>query len=294
LLFVSHSTWCQLNPNRINFGQLKYDLTGESLTQEELESILNTFSSFGDKSVILEEVMKSYLIEPNTDYADSLIDFWLSDFSVEDSIQLMQLPAIKENFRERAFNVVWMSSFAKAYLEKIAFIEAHINLAQDKPSKFPNLPDMSAFSGMVAGIYSFYSFSKWSIQYPNEYQYFEDLMKQYTVTALGGQYSDEKLKQFIDIVINDVKDRRLVYELYLPFSLADYLKYRSMEEEDEDPKMKHCNPQEIDIFLRDAYKEVFNETLSEEGLLVLSQYIKDNNLYSPQVIYLALILSKYE
>jgi hypothetical protein len=58
--------------------------------------------------------------------------------------------------------------------------------------------------------------------------------------------------------------------------------------------MKHCNPQEIDIFLKDAYKEVFNETLSDEGLLVLEQYVRENNLYSPQIIYLALILSKYE
>jgi hypothetical protein len=134
---ISLQSWCQLNPNRINFGQLKFDLSGESLTQEELESILNTFSSFGDKSVILEEVMKSYLIEPNTDYADSLVDFWLQDFSAQDSIQLSQLPAIKENFKERAFNMVWMASFAKAYLDKIAFIEAHINITQDKPSKFP-------------------------------------------------------------------------------------------------------------------------------------------------------------
>jgi len=294
LLLAATSSWGQLNPNRINFGQLKYDLTGESLAQEELESILNTFSSFGDKSVILEEVMKSYLIEPNTDYADSLIDFWLQDFSMEDSMKLMQLPAIKDNILERAFNMVWMTSFAKAYLEKIAFIEAHINITQDKPSRFPHLPDMSTYSGMVAGIYSFYAFSKWYIEYPYEYQYFEDVMKQYTLSTLGGEYSDEKLRQFIDIVIKDVRDRRLVYELYLPFSLDDYLSYRNMEESSEDPKMKHCNPEEIDIFLKDAYKEVFNETLSDDGLLVLQQYIKDNNLYSPQVIYLALILSKYE
>jgi hypothetical protein len=153
---------------------------------------------------------------------------------------------------------------------------------------------MSAFSGMVAGIYSYYSFSKWALQFPLEYQYFEDLMKKYTVTVLGGEFTDEKLRQFIDIVVKDVKDRKLVYELYLPFSLDDYLKYRGMEETTEDPKMKHCNPQEIDIFLKDAYKEVFNETLSAEGLLVLEQYVRENNLYSPQIIYLALILSKYE
>lgn len=292
-LLTAQVSWCQLNPNRINFGQLKFDLLGESLTQEELESILNTFSSFGDKSVILGEVMKSYLIEPNTDQADSLIDYWLQDFSVEDSLYLMKLPAIKQNFRERAFNVSWMASFAKAYIDKISFIEAHLAIFKDRPDRFPNLPDMGKYDGMVAGVYSYYAFSKWSIQYPLEYQYFEDLMKKYTIAVMGS-YSVENLSQFIDIVIKDIKDRKLVYEQYLPFSLDDFMKYRGMEDESDSPLEKHCNPEEIDIFLKDAYKNVYNETLSDEGLLVLQEYIKENNLYNAQVIYLALILSKYE
>ncbi len=211
-----------------------------------------------------------------------------------DSIQLMKIPVGDKDYRERAFYFVWMSFFVQAYVEEISFIEAYIKTSKDKPKYFPNLPELGEFAGLMAVVNNYYIFNKWVLKHPEEYLYFEDKLKRHT-NEHWADYNEKNLVEFIDVIIADVKEKRLIYEQYLPFPLQNILDMRALQNvEIEDDLGAYCNEKEIDIFVKDAYKKIFNETLSPEGLLAITTYIKENDLYQPEVIYLALILSKYE
>lgn len=294
LAVTFNCSWAQLNPNQIKFGQIKYDFLNQQLTQQNLEEILNTFSSLGDKEVVFEEVIKSFFIQKNTAFSDSLIDLWLNDFNKDDSLKLMQIPAIKPDYRERAFNMVFLTYFAKAYLDDISLIEAHIVVQQQKPNSFPHLPEMGeVYSGVTDAIHNFYSYSRWYLSYPDEYQFFEDLMKSYVVEKMGS-YNSNNLEKFIDIVIKDVKDRRLIYESYLPLPLTEFIEYRALNKANKSNQNTSLNPNEIRAIIQDGYQKLYSETLSEEALVNLMEYVEKNEINDPKVIYLALIFSKYE
>lgn len=294
LSVIFNFSWAQLNPNQIKFGQIKYDFLNQQLTQQDLEEILNTFSSLGDKEIVFEEVVKSFFVQTNTSFSDSLIDYWLNDFNYEDSLKLTEIPPIKPDFRERAFNMVFLTYFAKAYLEDISLIEAHIVVQQQKPNAFPNLPEMGGvYSGITDAIHNLYIYSKWYLSHPKEYQYFEDLMKSYVVQKMGS-YSIKNLEKFINIVVKDVKDRRLIYESYLPLPLTEFLEYRAIHEANKSNQNNDLNNNEIKALLQDGYQKLYNETLSDEALTSLMEYVETNKINDPKVIYLALIFSRYE
>ena len=293
LLLVQVTTKAQSDFDKINFAVLHYKLMQEKLPQSDLEMYLKAFPSLGDKNIILKEVFRNMLESEDLSYADSLINFWLNDFSTDEINKLNQIVPIADNWMERAWNVVVMSYMGKAYLENVPFIDAYLKVRFNKLEKFPNLPPEKNFSyHLLNPFYQYYSCSKWYLNYPDEFEYFRKMLTDLSMECYQST-SEDDIIQFTDLIKLKTRESNTIYDHYIPMPLEDLIAYS----QNNTTSLNHselCNKEQIDQFLTKSYFVIHDEQIPENLLENLKNYIVQNDIYNSELIYLVLILSKYE
>lgn len=273
-------------------GKLNFKLYETKISQIELEEIMNAFAAFGDKNVVFSEVL-NYLVAPETSlHEDSLIQYWLNDFSEEEMVKLQSLPNISLHYMEKTYKIVMYSILGKSYLDTTSVIEAYVNINAKKNEVFPNMPTISNTSNKTELIKRYYDFSKWAINYPNELLFFQNLIQEQTSKHLKVA-SEENLIRWSEFVRQYIIEGNTIYDIYLPISLNGLIDSTNTHQKN----IKYgslCTPQNIKEFLCKSYELIFEEKISNGLLNKMLVYIKQNKIYEPKLIYLALILSKYE
>ena len=292
LLLLTQLTWAQDDYKQINFGLINYALTDEVMRQQVLENILNTMSAFGDNEIVLEEIFKTLLISEDRTKASQQIDTYINDFTSLERNRLCMLPNLGEDCIENAYNLVYYCYFGRALLRNTSLIETYTTVGSEN-AKFPHLPGSGAYTDPILdGVYSYYNFSNWALNYPNEVIHFKNLFLAQTKAFYGSNSNDDVVK-FAKHLKKKFTEENSIYMHHLPIPLAKLLK----ENKSKGQRLKYselCNRNDIDQFLYKSYELIFNIKPSSQTIQSLKQYIASKNIYKPELIYLALILDKYE
>jgi hypothetical protein len=294
-IFNLSATYTQNLKNNINFSLLNYELTNTKIDLENQELFLSAILSLGDNKIVVEEIIRTILMRPDLSKVDSTFNYLMSNFTIEDSIAIHTFLQTGEDWRDEAYYVVMMSYLGQAYLDGITLSEAYLNIQKNKPAHFPNKPDESfIYNNPFLGIIEKkLSYIKWAVKYPDEYNFFVQLLRQQTKRKY---FNDDDLlvNKFLKQVEQNAIENKKVDQESIPITIIKVIEIYSNQKKKSLKFEDLCQPETIDKFIANAYELVYQKPISNVIANSFNDYVKQNGIYDASLIYLAIILSKYE
>jgi len=295
LIFSLNIATAQSSKNNINFSLLNFETTNSKIDLEKQELFQSAILSLGDKNIVVEEIIRTILMRPDLSKVDSTINQLLSDFTQEDSIVIRTFLKTNEDWRDEAFYVVMMSYLVQANIDSITLSEAYLNIQKSKPTFFPHKPEEAIIiSNPILGLIDKkHSYTKWAVNYPNEYNFFIQLLRQ---QAKRRYYNDNDLlvNKLLAQVVNNAIENKKVDQESIPMPLKEVLAYYGSTKTKNLKFEELCQPKTIDDFIANAYELIKHEPIPEIVASNINAYVRENEIYDASLIYLAIILSKYE
>jgi hypothetical protein len=293
--FTFNSLKAQNSTSQINLALLNFDLTNNKLALEDQELFLSTLLSLGDNAIVLEEIIRKILVTPDICSNDSLLNSMLNDFNPQDSVIINQYPRTVADWRDEPWHTVRLAYMGQAFLDSISLSEAYLKIHIDLPSNFPNIPtEPLKYNNLILSLIDkIRSHVLWAINYPKEYQYFIDLLRLQTKRCFKND-TDDLVLNFVNRVKNVAIESKSVDRESIPAPLNNILNYYYNQKKVQLKFADQCNPQNIKLFLENAYQLIYQKPIPDATALKINKYIVDQNLYDAEMIYLALILNKYE